>query len=440
MLNFELRTGPVFSPAPRYPDVTVPDWWRDMKLGVFVHWGIYSVPAWAEVYDGSYIPPEQSYAHHHYAEWIGNTMRIPGSLAAEYVAEKYGFGTSYEDLADHFDASLFDATAIMRTFRSIGAGYVIPTAKHHDGFCLWDTQTTPFNAVNRGPKRDLISEFVRAARAADLRVGLYYSGALDWHVSDFPAIQSNRELFVYRRNDVAFAKYCAEQLGELISTFRPDILWNDIEWPDAGKGVDDFGLAALLRDYLAQVPSGVVNDRFGIPVHGHLTREYSDVEEIIDHPWEATRGLGASFGYNQQESNEHVLSAPELVKLLAHTVARNGNLLLNIGLDAAGRIPEIYIPTLNGLAWWMDAHGDAVIGTRPYRGLGEPNNHWAAVTKNDEVFIYLMQPETGEIPGLDHALFTLDGRPVAEVLPDDQRGLPVAVLRAAHAYNSRGAL
>lgn len=208
MMNFEKRTGPdLGADAPTYPTQGVPDWYRDAKLGFFVHWGLYSVPAWAVQHgEGVNIPTEDAYAWHQYAEWYGNTVRIAGSPTWERHQQLFGPGTSYEDLADRWDASAFDADAFVGELVGAGARYIIPTTKHHEGFCLWDTATTGFNAVARGPRRDLISEFHDATRRAGAKFGVYYSGALDWHVSDFPAIESDTDLFRFRRNDAHFAR------------------------------------------------------------------------------------------------------------------------------------------------------------------------------------------------------------------------------------------
>lgn len=385
MLNFEDRTGPSVSPPVTYPDVTVAEWWRDAKFGIFLHWGIYSVPAWARPLPGA--SAEQAYTHHPYAEWIANTARIPDSPARKYLSETFGFGTSYEDLADKWTARDFDAQELAAQLARWGARYVIPTTKHHDGFCLWDTATTGFNSVNRGPRRDLIAELAAATRSSGMRFGVYFSGALDWHVSDFPPIQSNRELFIYRRNDEDFARYSAHQVEELIAAHEPDILWNDIEWPEAGKYQQLPGgksVAELMAQLLAVNPAAVVNDRFGVPVHGHLTREYSDVANVLEKPWEATRGLGASFGYNQLEGPDDLLSPVAAISLLADTVAKNGNLLLNIGLTADGTVPEPYLPTLNALGTWLKLFGPGIYGTRPGLGFATEIDRLEAAENNPD--------------------------------------------------------
>ncbi|MDP3951357.1 alpha-L-fucosidase [Microbacterium sp.] len=399
MLNFEKRTGPdLGSAAPTYPSNAVPEWFRDAKLGFFVHWGLYSVPAWAVAHPEGGVPTEDSYAWHQYAEWYGNTVRITESPTWQRHQELYGPGRSYEDLADLWDASAFDADAFVGELVGAGAKYIIPTTKHHEGFCLWDTQTTGFNSAARGPRRDLISEFHDAARRAGARFGVYYSGALDWHVSDFPPIESDTDLFRFRRNDDAFARYSAAQLDELIQRFSPDVLWNDIEWPDGGKGRDDHAVAALLSRYFDAKPDGVVNDRWGVPYHGYLTREYTHVDEILPEPWESTRGLGYSFGFNQAEDDSHTLSGPELIRMLVDVVSKNGNLLINVGPAADGSIPELQRATMRELGAWLSVNGEAVYGTRPWIRFGEEIGAPRRYTQSDAgVHVHALDPGVGEL-------------------------------------------
>lgn len=405
MLNFECRTGPVQEPPVVYPDVSVAPWWLDAKLGIFVHWGLYSVPAFGEIHSpGSYIPPEDAYKHHEYAEWFANTCRIEGS-AAQQRLRKYaappGLGCTYEDLAEYWTAHRFHADALAQRVKSLGARYFVITTKHHDGFCLWDTDTTPFSAAKRGPRRDLIAEMHDAMRAAGIRFGCYFSGALDWHVSDFPPIESMRDLFTYRRNDPAFAQYCAAQLRELAARFHPDIFWNDIEWPDSAKGTNDYALRNLFQELQEANPEVVINDRFGVPAHGHLTREYSDVDHLMEEPWEATRGLGKSFGVNAQETKDDVLGGDELIKLFAHIVVRGGNLLLNVGLTNEGEIPTVYDAPLDCLQRWNEQFGGAVFGTRPSMDWGAPTETFG-FTRDAEgnTFVLTHITPDGKIPSL----------------------------------------
>ncbi|GAA1488842.1 alpha-L-fucosidase [Brachybacterium sacelli] len=368
MISFDDRHGPAdAAAAAEYPDLAVPDWYRDAKLGVFVHWGLYSVPAWADVLDRRDVTAENAYARHQYAEWYANTVRIDGSPTRERHERLYGVGHSYEDFADDWQPSPEAARGIVDLAARAGARYLVPTTKHHDGFCLWDSATTSFTAARRGPGQDLIAEVAAAAREAGLRLGLYYSGAHDWHASDYPPLTSNDDLFALRRNDERFAGFAAAQLRELIERFAPDLLWNDIDWPDAGKYHGAGSLQQLFREHLAAVPDGLVNDRWGVPVHGVLTREYQDIESVQEEAFESTRGLGLSFGYNADESAEHALDGPELIRLLADVVSKNGNLLINVGPRADGSIPELQRRALEELGDWLGRHGPAIYGTRPWR-------------------------------------------------------------------------
>jgi len=367
MISFDDRHGPAdAAPASAYPDLTVPDWYRDAKLGMFVHWGLYSVPAWADVLDRSDVTAETAYARHQYAEWYANTVRIEGSPTRERHERLYGLGRTYEDFAEDWQPAEGAVAGIVDLAARAGARYLVPTTKHHDGFCLWDSATTTFTAARRGPGRDLIAELASATRAAGLRLGLYYSGALDWHVTDFPPMTSHEDLFALRRNDPAFAAFAAAQLRELIGRFAPDILWNDIDWPDAGKHPGPDSLVQLLTEHRAAVPDGLVNDRWGVPAHGVLTREYQDIDAVQDEVFEATRGLGLSFGYNGDESTEHALDGAALIRLLVDVVSKNGNLLINVGPRADGAVPPLQARALEQLGEWLAAHGGAIHGTRPW--------------------------------------------------------------------------
>ncbi|HMS36158.1 MAG TPA: alpha-L-fucosidase, partial [Arachnia sp.] len=273
------------------------------------------------------------------------------------------------------------------------------------------------------------------------RFGVYYSGALVWHASHFPPIESDPDLFRFRRNDELFSRYSAAQLEELVARFSPDVLWNDIEWPDGGKGHDDFALAALLGRYFDAVPDGVVNDRWGAPYHGFLTREYMAIDGVQEQVFEATRGLGFSFGYNQEEDARHSLSGAELIRLLVDVVSKNGNLLINVGPRADGSIPELQLAAMRELGAWLGTNGEAVYGTRPWIRAGEPTGAPVSyTTTGDAVHVHALDPAVGELRLAEE----LTGRSCrwigageAEVaggtvsIPESLRGTPVAVLTAS---------
>ncbi|MEE1650250.1 alpha-L-fucosidase [Brachybacterium sp. J144] len=421
MISFDDRHGPAEAAcASAYPELRVPEWYRDAKLGMFVHWGLYSVPAWADVLDRSDVTADTAYARHQYAEWYANTVRIEGSPTRERHERLHGVGRSYEDFADDWHPAPDAAARIVDLAARAGALYLVPTTKHHDGFCLWDSATTPFTAARRGPGRDLIAELASATRGAGLRLGLYYSGALDWHMSDFPPLTSNDDLFALRRNDPAFAAYAAAQLRELVDRFAPDLLWNDIDWPDAGKHPGPDSLVQLFTEHLAAVPDGLVNDRWGAPVHGVLTREYQDIDAVQDEVFEATRGLGLSFGYNADESAGHALDGPALIRLLVDVVSKNGNLLINVGPRADGSVPPLQSAALEELGAGLSEHGTAIFGTRLWfheavrvPPAGVRFTRGPGADRGELLHVFLLDPAAGEVvldPQVSAAL-----REVAEV-------------------------
>ncbi|MQM25860.1 alpha-L-fucosidase [Glycomyces albidus] len=334
----------------------LPDWALEASLGIFIHWGPYAVPAWAEPEHiaGEAEPEGGWFMHSSYAEWYANTIRIEGSPAAAHHAEVYG-SAPYEDFLDQWRAEAYDPVEWARLFAALGADYVVPVTKHHDGVALWDAPgTAGFNTVDRGPKRDLLAPLAEAVRAEGMRFGVYYSAGLDWSRTDCPPIVEGADLWRYRPNDADYAAYATAHVRDLIDRYRPSVLWNDIEWPEAGK--EDGSLDALIAHYREAVPDGIVNDRWGADVWDYRTSEYSmgaDHETGVG--WEHNRGLGSSFGYNRVEDESLTLSPRALAMHYADVVSRGGRLLLNVGPDASGRIPEVQRRTLEGVAGWMTA-------------------------------------------------------------------------------------
>ena len=245
----------------------VPSWFTDAKFGIFVHWGAYSVPAWAEpVGELGAVDDRVWFRHNPYAEWYWNTIRLEDSPARQHHRQTYD-DAPYDDFLDAWEAREFDPADWAKLFADAGARYVIPTTKHHDGITLWDAPGTGTrNTVRRGPHRDLVSAIERAVHDAGLRFGAYYSGGLDWSVSPLPPIDTHDALREHRPRDAAYAAYAYLHVKDLVDRYRPDILWNDIEWPDAGKHGMSLGLLELMEHYYQRVPDGVVNDRWGVRI------------------------------------------------------------------------------------------------------------------------------------------------------------------------------
>ena len=356
----------------------IPEWFEKAPFGIFIHWGAYSVPAWAEPIGAlGTISDDRWFAHNPYAEWYYNTIRIQGSPAEQHHREVHG-GQDYDAFLDEWKAEQFDPDDWAQLFRSAGADYVIPTTKHHDGIALWDAPGTGTrNTVNRGPGRDLIEEIGGSVRKAGMRFGVYYSGGLDWHARPFPPHTTSASVHGDRPQDAEYAAYAYEHVRDLVDRYQPDILWNDINWPDGGKHFGDHGLGRLFRHFYSANPEGLVNDRWGEGTHhDYATSEYEHMGQNESEPhWENCRGIGFSFGYNQVEGPEQSLSGRELARHLIDVVSRGGHFLLNVGPKADGTIPDIQRRSLTELGQWMAKGKEYLVGARPVpQGVASPSD------------------------------------------------------------------
>ncbi|WP_197077819.1 alpha-L-fucosidase [Actinobaculum suis] len=341
----------------------LPAWYEEAKLGIFVHWGAYSVAGWAEpTAQLGEIPEDEGwYAHNPYAEWYFNTIRIPGSPAQQHHREVWG-GCDYDDLLDFWQAEKFDAAALMQLFAQAGASYVVLTTKHHDGITLWQAPgTRGRNTVQRGPHRDLVGEYAQAARRQGLKFGAYYSGGLDWWYRPGPPHLTAASVHdIDRPRDADYAAYALAHLRDLVRRYQPDVLWNDINWPDAGKELNtNISLGNFFaEEYYATCPEGVVNDRWRVPHCDFLTSEYqADRGNEGERPWENCRGLGLSFGYNQVEGESEALSVEEAIYTVVDAAARGGRVLLGVSPKADGQLPAWQVRILEGIGTWMREGG-----------------------------------------------------------------------------------
>jgi alpha-L-fucosidase len=385
-----------------------PAWFRRAPFGIFIHWGAYSVPAWAEpTGELGAVDDREWFVHNAYAEWYANTIRIEGSPAQRHHQDEFG-GADYDELLDRWTAENFDAGELMDLVAGAGADYVVPTTKHHDGIALWDAPGTGTrNTVHRGPHRDLIGEISQAAKARGIRLGLYYSGGLDWHVRPMPAHLSAESVSVTGRpQDAEYAAYASAHVRDLIDRYDPSVLWNDIEWPDAGKHFGEDGLGSLFEYFYSRRPDGVVNDRWGDTHHDYATSEYQNsLESESEEQWENCRGIGLSFGYNQVEGPEHSLDGAGIARHLTDVVSRGGRLLLNVGPKADGTLPENQRAALEQMARWMTVAKPLLTGTVPSEASVTAEDGWArTVLSEDGLTCFVDRPDgsagTVELHGL----------------------------------------
>ncbi len=379
----------------------LPDWFKNAKFGLMVSWGLYSIPAWAVPCGAQ---PEVAkkkgyryvYRNNPYAEFYWNTQKIQDSPTSRFHSQTYGEQFAYPDFADQFNAAVehWDPEAWASQFSRIGARYVVLVTKHHDGFLLWPSKISNPYRPGFHTRRDVVGELTEAIRSRGMRMGLYYSGGPDWWFES-RTIENEIDFTVAIPQSSEYAEYVNRHWRELIERYQPAILWNDIGFP---VGLD---VKALYADYYNQIPDGVINDRSlqadvrklaasapgrllirvllrltmksmasGKPLEGlhadFRTPEYTTVSHLTDVKWEATRGLGYSFGYNRNETAEHMLSVEQLVHMLADIVSKNGNLLLCVGPTADGSIPELQLERLNGLGEWLSVNGEAIFDTHPW--------------------------------------------------------------------------
>lgn len=312
------------------------DWFTEARFGLFVHYGLYSLAA-----------------RH---EWVRHNEKLSDA--------------AYQRYADHFTADRLDARAWAAAAHAAGMRYAVLTTKHHDGFCLWDSALTDFTAVNTPAGRDLVREYVDACREVGIRVGLYYS-LIDWHHPDFPLDglhpdwdPETAEALNGGRDGAAYVEYLHAQVAELQRMFAPDLLWFDFSYPgDAlvvgGKGADFWRSTELVAAIRRRQPDIVLNDRLDLPASADFaTPEEVQPNAALDSLWEACRTVNGSFGYAPGYGDW--LDAGQAIRLLIDAVAKNGNLLLNIGPTGRGEFEPRARGLLSEVGDWMQLHQDTV--------------------------------------------------------------------------------
>lgn len=323
-----------------------PEWFKDAKLGIFIHWGLYSVPA----YGGK----------ESYAEWFLRGLQLKDSIRTNFVKKTYGENFTYKDLAPLFNAELFNPDDWASLFKKAGAKYVMFVSKHHDGFALWPSKyNRNWNSVDVGPKRDLVGELTKSVRKEGLKMGLYYSLA-EWnHPLHRWYTDPNDSIGKY------VDEYMIPQFKELISTYKPSLVFADGEWFNSAK---QWHSAELINWYYNLVgKDAIVNNRWGSGIDtGFLTPEYSSGIKVTDRPWAEVRGIGRSFGLNRNEDLEAYGNSKDLIHRFVQTVANGGGMILNVGPKADGQIPLIQQERLMQLGGWLKINGAAIYGSKPF--------------------------------------------------------------------------
>ena len=336
---------------------TYPQWFSDAKLGIFVHWGLYSVPAYA--------------GKEGYAEWFYRGL-MRGDPDRRRIMSLYADTTlpvfeQYKELTKYWRAELWNPAEWARMFKEAGAKYVVLVTKHHDGYCLWDSPQQPeWNSVVSGPKRNIVSELTEAVRNEGLRMGFYYS-LPEW--TNQRCIWMQEPEIGFRNYEKRFRdyvdNYMVPQFKELVTRYKPELLFADGDWNNTSE---EWRSVELIDWYYTTVgPDAIVNDRWGQGTkHGFRTPEYSAGIADTSRPWAECRGIGRSFGYNRNEDLENFLTDRELIQHFCELVAHGGGLTLNVGPMADGTIPFIQQERLRALGHWLEVNGEAIYSTRSY--------------------------------------------------------------------------
>ncbi len=332
----------MYTPKPTAGDTS---WFVHDRFGMFIHWGLYAVPA-----------------RH---EWV---------QSRELIAPE-----EYRKYFERFDPVDYDPFEWAAAAADAGMKYVVLTTKHHEGFCLWDSRFTEYKVTNTPYGEDLLGPFVEAFRGEGLRVGFYYS-LIDWHHPDFPidGIHPLRDLpnalELNKGRDVTkYADYLYNQVQELLTTYDPDVLWCDFSYPDSeykgmrGKGHQDWQSERLLKMIREVSPKIVMNNRLDLPrdlADVHTPEQWQprewvkvDGEPVV---WEACQTFSGSWGYHRDEMTWK--SPGQLIRMLVNTVARGGNLLMNVGPTAKGTFDDRALDALDTYGEWMALHSDAIYG------------------------------------------------------------------------------
>ncbi|XP_004519134.1 putative alpha-L-fucosidase [Ceratitis capitata] len=328
----------------------LPSWYDEAKIGIFIHWGVYSVPSFGSEW--------------FWEDWLN--LRYPNYLS--FMKNNYKPSFAYQEFAHEFTAELFNATKWALLFRDSGAKYVVLTSKHHDGYTLWpSTSSFSWNSMDVGPKRDIIRELSTAIRQeSSLKFGLYYS-LFEW----FNRLYINDKLHLFLQQNYVERKMRPEQM-ELINEYLPEILWSDGDWEAPAKywKAEEF-IAWLYNDSPVR-DTIVTNDRWGFGTACHHGDFYNCQDRynpgiLQPHKWENAFTLDkSSWGQRFDVELNDFMTSEELIGEVVKTVSCNGNALINVGPTKYGTILPIFEERLRDMGKWLSVNGEAIYGSKPW--------------------------------------------------------------------------
>lgn len=339
-LNLQAQENEVFK------NREYPQWFKDAKLGIFIHYGLYSIP--------SYSDKEQ------YAEWFYKGLISDDTLRINFQKEVFGEDFTYSDYKYLFKAELFDASEWAELFKKSGAKYILFTSKHHDGYCMWDSKYAEgWSSATTKPERDFCQELAEETRKRDIKFGLYYS-LTEWTNPLYRwTVDTDISIDNYVEN------HLIPQFKELVDKFKPSVIFSDGDWDFNHKSFRSNEMVQYYYDVVGA--EGIVNDRWGIGFnHGYATPEYSSGIMDKNRPWAECRGLSRSFALNRNADLESYLTSEDLIKHFARLVAAGGGLTINVGPSADGKIPLLQQERLLDLGKWLEVNGEAIYGSESF--------------------------------------------------------------------------
>jgi alpha-L-fucosidase len=329
-------------------------WWREARFGLFIHWGLYAIPAgaWGERTD--------------HGEWIRETAQIPPA--------------EYEPLAQRFNPVRFDADEWVRTARDAGMRYIVITSKHHDGFCLFDSQHTDFDIMSTPFRRDVLRELSAACRRQGLRMCWYHS-IMDWHHPDYLPRRSWEQRSAEGADFERYVGHLRKQVTELLTNYGDiGVMWFDGEWENTWTHAHGQALYELCRQLQ---PNVIVNNRVdkgragmaGMTTDARFVGDFGTPEQEIPPTglpgvdWETCMTMNQHWGYNQFDQDWK--SSADLIRKLVDIVSKGGNFLLNVGPTAEGEFPQPCLERLRAMGAWLRVNGEAIYGTSagPFKSL-----------------------------------------------------------------------
>ncbi|CAH1777897.1 unnamed protein product [Owenia fusiformis] len=367
----------------------IPEWYEDAKLGIFIHWGVYSVPSFVDVGTKGL------------AEWFWYNMKsgIEGETQSDatrsvqkFMKENYPPGTEYTDFAPKFTAEFYNATWWADVFKGSGAKYVVLTSKHHDGFTLWPSRKSwNWNALDNGPHRDVLGELARAVKKSGIHFGAYHS-LYEW----FNPLYRNDKGNNYKTDDYVQEKLLPE-LIDLVTKYEPEVLWTDGHWDTDSTYWKSKEFLAWLYNKSPVRATVVINDRWGTDADckhgGFLTcMDRYNPGKLVSRKWENCMTIDReSWGYRRNAKYLDYYDMDGLTQILAETVSCGGNLLMNVGPTADGRISPIFEERLRQMGEWLSVNGEGIYATRPWLYQSEPEaSVWYTRSKDGSTVYAIM--------------------------------------------------